>query len=362
MHRFFERRIMIQNYLPRYTIGTDAFEQIKDVVAVYGNKVGLLYGEKAYAASKEKLLPALNGLNIVFERVYGKEASYTHIDSILTEPKIRDVDFLIGVGGGKALDVTKVVGDKLNKPVFTVASIASTCAAVTKISILHNDDGSFKEIYRLKSAPVHCFIDPEIIVNAPAKYFWAGMGDTMAKHVESVFSSKNDELDFESLYGVTVSDLCYEPILKKGVKAYEDVKNHVVSDEVSDVIKSIIIATGSVSLSVNPDYNSALAHALYYGLTVREWMERKHLHGEIVSYGTLVQLLLDEQYEELRRVYDFNKSVGLPVCLKDLDLEKDDPLDDVLDATIVNQELDHIPYPITKQMVKETILKLEDDK
>ena len=59
---------MIQNYLPRYTIGTDAFEQIKDVVAVYGNKVGLLYGEKAYAASKEKLLPALNGLNIVFER------------------------------------------------------------------------------------------------------------------------------------------------------------------------------------------------------------------------------------------------------------------------------------------------------
>ena len=188
------------------------------------------------------------------------------------------------------------------------------------------------------------------------------MGDTMAKHVESVFSSKNDELDFESLYGVTVSDLCYEPILKKGVKAYEDVKNHVVSDEVSDVIKSIIIATGSVSLSVNPDYNSALAHALYYGLTVREWMERKHLHGEIVSYGTLVQLLLDEQYEELRRVYDFNKSVGLPVCLKDLDLEKDDPLDDVLDATIVNQELDHIPYPITKQMVKETILKLEDYK
>ena len=75
-----------------------------------------------------------------------------------------------------------------------------------------------------------------------------------------------------------------------------------------------------------------------------------------------MQLLLDEQYEELRRVYDFNKSVGLPVCLKDLDLEKDDPLDDVLDATIVNQELDHIPYPITKQMVKETILKLEDYK
>ena len=66
--------------------------------------------------------------------------------------------------------------------------------------------------------------------------------------------------------------------------------------------------------------------------------------------------------EELRKVYDFNKAVKLPVCLKDLDLDRDDPMDDILDATIINPELNHIPYPITKEMVRETILKLEDYK
>lgn len=353
---------MVQNYLPRYTQGKDAFNKIKDVCLPFGRKAVLLYGERAYNASKDKLAKCLNDFEIIHEEVYGKEASYTNIDRLVNNQIIKEADFLIGIGGGKCLDVTKVVGDKLDKPVFTIASIASTCAAVTKISIIHNDDGSFKEIYRLKSAPVHCFIDPEIIVNAPAEYFWAGMGDTMAKHVESVFSSKNDVLDFESDYGVTISKLCYEPILEKGEKAYDDVKKHVLSKEVEDVIKSIIIATGSVSVSVNPDYNSALAHALYYGLTVREWMERKHLHGEIVSYGTLIQLIVDKQYDELRRVYDFNSKVKLPVCLKDLDLSQDDPLDDVLDATIINQELDHVPYPITKQMVKDAIAELENYK
>ncbi len=353
---------MVQNYLPRYSIGNDCFDHLKEVISGYGNKVALLYGEKAFAASGEKVLKALEGVQIVHQEVYGKEASYANIDRLKVNEELKKADLLIGIGGGKCLDVTKVVGDILGKPVFTVASIASTCAAVTKISILHNDDGSFKEIYRLKNPPVHCFIDPQIIVNAPAKYFWAGMGDTMAKHVECVFSSKNDVLDFESELGRTISILCYEPILEKGQKAYEDVKAHTVSQEVEDVIKSIIVATGSVSLSVDPDYNSALAHALYYGLTVREWMERKHLHGEIVSYGTLVQLLIDGQYDELERVYDFNRKVGLPVCLKDLDLDREDPLDDVLDATIANPELDHIPYPITKQMVHETILKLEDHK
>ena len=353
---------MKQNYLPRYTIGSDAFKAIGNACGSYGKKLALLYGEKAYAASREKLLPALKDFEIVHEEVYGKEASYTNIERIKNNEEVKKADFIIAVGGGKCLDVSKCVGDMLDKPVFTVASIASTCAAVTKISIIHNDDGSFKEIYRLKSAPVHCFIDPEVIVSAPAKYFWAGMGDTMAKHVECVFSAKNDVLDFESELGRTISILCYEPIIAKGYKAYEDVKNHVVSEEVEDVIKSIIIATGSVSLSVNPDYNSALAHALYYGLTVREWMERKHLHGEIVSYGTLIQLLVDNNEKELRRVYDFNKSVGLPVCLKDLDLEISDPLDDVLDATIINPELDHIPYPIDKKMVRSAIEKLEDYK
>ncbi len=349
-------------YLPCYTLGTDAFDNFESVLSSYGRKVALLYGEKAFAASKDKVIPALKNFEIVYQTVYGKEASYTFIDRLSAIEDIRKADFILAVGGGKCIDVAKVVADRLDKPAFTVASIASTCAAVTKIAVLHNDDGSFREVYRLKNPPVHCFIDPEIVVNAPAKYFWAGMGDTMAKHVECVFSSKNDVLDFESYLGRTISDLCYYPILEKGEKAYEDVRNHVVSGEVEDVIKSIIIATGAVSVSVNPDYNSALAHALYYGLTVREWMEQKHLHGEIVSYGTLVQLLIDDQMEELRKVYDFNKKVQLPVCLRDLDLEKDDPMDDILDAAVVNPELDHIPYPITKEMVRETILKLEEYK
>ncbi|MBQ1756817.1 MAG: iron-containing alcohol dehydrogenase family protein [Erysipelotrichaceae bacterium] len=349
-------------YLPCYTIGTDAFENFESVMSFYGRKVALLYGEKAFNASRDKVLPALKNFDIIYQTVYGKEASYANIDRLAAVEQISRADLILAVGGGKCLDVAKVVGDKLGKPVFTVASIASTCAAVTRIAVLHNDDGSFREVYRLTNPPVHCFIDPEIIVNAPARYFWAGMGDTMAKHVECVFSSKNDVLDFESALGRTISVLCYDPILEKGEKAYDDVKNHVVSGEVEDVIKSIIIATGAVSLSVNPDYNSALAHALYYGLTVREWMEQKHLHGEIVSYGTLAQLLIDGQMEELRKVYDFNKAVKLPVCLKDLDLDRDDPMDDILDATIINPELNHIPYPITKEMVRETILKLEDYK
>ena len=351
---------MKQLFLPQYTIGSDAFSFLEELLNNYGHKVVIIHGEKAYKASKDKLLSYLNSFEITAELLYGKEATFDNIERLGKDDNVRKADVILAVGGGKCLDVCKVVGDRLDKAVVSIPTIASTCAAVTKISIIHNEDGSFKQIVKLKQPPVHCIIDSQIISQAPAKYFWAGIGDAMAKHVECCFSAKNDELDFMSEYGRTISSLCYYPFLKHALKAYEDVKKGKCSNEVEETIQSIIIATGSVSVSVNPDYNSAVAHALYYGMTVREWMERKHLHGEIVSYGTLVQLIVDKNYEGLEEVYKFNKELGLPVCLEDLDLDKDDPLDDILDNTVINQELEHVPFKVTKKMLKEAIDYLEE--
>jgi len=42
-------------YLPCYTLGTDAFDNFESVLSSYGCKVALLYGKKAFAASKDKV-------------------------------------------------------------------------------------------------------------------------------------------------------------------------------------------------------------------------------------------------------------------------------------------------------------------
>ncbi len=95
-------------------------------------------------------------------------------------------------------------------------------------------------------------------------------------------------------------------------------------------------------------------------MKIQEHIEKNHLHGEVVLYGTLVNLMMDQNMEKLKLAYDFNKVVGLPTCLADLELAKDDPLEDVLQITMENQELTHIPYPVNAKMIHEAILKLED--
>ena len=102
-----------------------------------------------------------------------------------------------------------------------------------------------------------------------------------------------------------------------------------------------------------------IAHALFYGLTSRKHIEENHLHGEVVSYGTLVSLMLDKDFEKLSNVYEFHQAIGLPVCLADLELEKDDPMNDILSVTMANQELTHTPYPVNADDIRNAMQKLE---
>lgn len=72
--------------------------------------------------------------------------------------------------------------------------------------------------------------------------------------------------------------------------------------------------------------------------------------------------MVDKDWDKLKQAYGVNKAIGLPVCLSDLELEKDDKLEDVLEATPANQEMVHTPYPVTKEMIYQAILNLEEYK
>lgn len=348
-------------YLPRYTIGEDAYDAFKQILSQTGSTCALYYGEHAWQASSKAVTEGLNkaGITVLTQGVYGHEATMENAETMIQDAGTQQADFLLAVGGGKCLDTVKYAGFKLGKPVYTCPSIASTCAAVTKIAIMYNSDSSFREVVQLGHPPVHAFINSAIISAAPVKYLWAGMGDTMAKHVESVFSARGDVLDYPSELGIKIGDLCFDGILESGIQAYADAKEHKSTVALEKIIQNIIISTGAVSVSVSTKYNSALAHALFYGLTVRPSIEKDHLHGEVVSYGTLVQLEMDHQEKLLHEAYEFNLKMGLPVRLSQLGLDINSDLSDVLHTAEINQELEHVPYPVTADKILQAMKDLE---
>lgn len=113
-----------------YTIGEDAYQNVREVCRHYGKKALLIGGEMALKAGKEKLIQALaSEIQIVDTVLFGTDCTYARMEELAEHAKKCDADMIFGMGGGKALDTAKGTAEKAGLPVFTFPTICGTCAA-----------------------------------------------------------------------------------------------------------------------------------------------------------------------------------------------------------------------------------------
>lgn len=188
----------------------------------------------------------------------------------------------------------------------------------------------------------------------------AGIGDTIGKFFECHFSARGDKLEHSSALGREISNMCYEPLLEYGVQALKDCKAGLVTLSLEQAVLANIVSTGLVSLMVLDDYNCAIAHSVYYGLVLLPGFEEKYLHGNVVAYGVLVQLAVDGDLEEARRVKALMKELEIPSTLKEMEVPVDkEYLQAVLTETVSGPDMEHIPYTVTEDMIFEAMRVVE---
>lgn len=358
----------LENYevhLPSYSIGDKIYEKIGPVCESYGKKVLVIGGRKALAAAYDKIAAyvAQTNLEIIGTEIYGENCTYATVERLRALPLYQEADMVFGVGGGKALDTVKCLCIPDDKPVFSFPTIASNCAATTSVSILYNEDGTFLKPHFFIRPVMHAFIDTQIIAQAPSQYMWAGIGDTYAKYYEALISSRDELLEHFTAVGVAVSQMCRDPLLLYSAQALEDHKQGLCTYAVEQVVLAIVVTTGIASIFLTkdytPDYNSGLAHAIFYALTAYPVIEERHLHGEVVAFGILIALLVDGQKEEFEKIHELNKSIGLPTRLSDIEIAPAQ-WEECLDRIPTMSDVAHYPYKVTRPMLENAMKTLEE--
>lgn len=350
--------------LPSYTVGANAFDKIPSICKRAGRRAVIIGGRRALAAAEQSIRDAMGQeVSAPPALFYGGEASEENIAALAACEEVLQADMIFAVGGGKALDTCKALAQQTDKPVFTFPTIASTCAATTAVSILYHADGSFSHPYFLEGSPAHAFVNTQILAAAPDRYMWAGMGDTYAKFYESSISSRGETLPHYHELGAVTARMCVDPILRWGAQALADNQAGRATDALEQVVLAIVVTTGIASILLTAehtiDYNTGLAHAIFYALTSYPHIEKNHLHGEVVGFGVLLLLLADKQYDTFVTLHQFMREVGLPVSPEEIELTKEEVLD-VIPKVCGMPDIQHNPYPITVQLLTRAFEQLEE--
>lgn len=301
----------------KYVQGENALLELYDTIKDLGKSFLFVCSKSGVKAAQPKIEKSFAGKDekIRFEIFHGVSSTgeIARMQKLIQDEKF---EVVCAIGGGSAIDTAKAAAYYEHLPVVIIPTVCATDAPCTGLSVIYNDDGTFSNYIFYPRNPDAVVVDSSIIVKVPVRFLIAGMGDALGTYFEARMCEKTNSPSLEN-GGITKSamalcELCYNTLLSDGYKAKRSAELGLLTPSVEAIIEANTYLSG-----VGADNGGlATSHSVYNGFTALEECE-KTMHGELVAFGTIAQLVLeDAPMEEIEEVMDFCVSVGLPVTLR----------------------------------------------
>ena len=304
-----------------YLQGKDILSNFGGISELEKKKVFIL----ATRTAVKKIIPEnLTSWKTICDLTYetfGGKCTWDEINRVRKIAEAGDYDFIVGMGGGKALDTARVVAKQLGVKFISAPTIAATDAPTASACVVYNNDGAIVD-YFTTSNPDYVLVDTRIIAEAPVRFLVSGMGDALATWFEV---ETCDRSCFKNICGgfnlraiMSIAKLCYQTLLEYGQTARISCENKVVSPALEYIVEANILLSGlgfeSGGLST--------AHGIHDCLCNLKGTH-DYYHGEKVAFGTLAGLFLEGRVQPvIREVYAFCGSIGLPTTLARIGLDQ----------------------------------------
>lgn len=302
----------------RYMQGYKALDHLSAELASFGKRGLSILAPSAHKTLSDKLQSQSNVVQLDME-LFNRECCEPEIERLCKRGRECRSEFVVAIGGGKAIDTGKIVADRLNVPVAVVPTIASTDAPCSSCAVIY-DRGEVVSVARQRRNPDLVLVDTEIIANAPVRFLVSGMGDALATWFEAescrTSMSNNEVGEKGSMTAYALARLCYDTLLEYGLAAKVSCEAKAVTQALEHVVEANTLLSG---LGFE-NGGLASAHSIHNGLTVLSQTHR-YYHGEKVTIGVLASLFLtDKSRSVIDEVYSFCESVGLPTTLEEIGL------------------------------------------
>ena len=278
-----------------------SLKNIKKVSLVSGNNVKKIVQNKiesSLSASKIQMVWHLAETN--------DKRSIKKIEQDVGKSKS---ELIVGVGGGRSVDIAKIIGFNLDLPFVSIPTSASHDGIASPfVSIKGNKPHSV-----VATAPLGVFVDVDIIKKAPKKLLASGCGDLIAK-ITAVRDWQLGRDKTGEYYGRYSADLA---LMSAKILMENSSRFSKKGLDVREVVEALISAGVASCIAGSSRPCSGAEHLFSHAVDKLE--PGIGLHGEKCGIGAIMIAKL--QGQDWRKIVKTLKSVGAPTTAKEIGLK-----------------------------------------
>ena len=273
----------------------------KKVSIISGKNVKKIFGQEIDSSLKESRINSIWHLassNLVQD-----------IKQIQKKVKNAKTDLIIGIGGGRSVDIAKLCSFNLRKPFVSIPTSASHDGIASPFVSVRGE----KPHSLVATAPLGVFVDVNVIKGAPKKLLASGCGDLMAKvtAVKDWQLGRDKKGEYYGRYSADLASMSAKILIesspsfsKKGIDA-----RIIVEALISAGVASCIAGSSRPCSGAEHLFSHAVDH-LEFGVG---------LHGEKVGIGAIMIAKL--QGQDWKKIVKTLKNVGAPTTAKEIGLK-----------------------------------------
>lgn len=206
-----------------------------------------------------------------------------------------DIDYIIGIGGGRVLDICKYTSYITKKRFVSIPTAIAHDGIASPIAVLEQDDGSKRSLG--SSVPYAILIDTEIIRNGPEQLIKAGIGDILSNYTALLdweLASKKGK-DKMNSFAYMLSSMSLESLLNC---SDDNIRGEVFTKTLT---QSLICSGIAMEICGTSRPCSGAEHLFSHALD--SLYKSKRLHGLQVALGAIISCKLHNERSDKLLAY-----------------------------------------------------------